>query len=65
MAKTVNQVLKKIPDKGTTTLTFTNREGVIYIVTRGANAYYLYEKIDSGYKYLKSRAKGPCFPECF
>ncbi len=65
MAKTINQTLKEIPKKETTTLTFTNREGVIYIVTRGADAYYLYEKIDSGYKFLKSRSKDPCFPECY
>lgn len=65
MAKTINQILKKIPDKERTTLTFITREGKEYIVTRGKDAYYLYEHIGSGYKYLKSRAKDPCFPECY
>lgn len=65
MAKTVGQILKKISDKERITLTYTNRKGVIYIVAKGKDAYYLYQKIDNTYKYLKSRAKDPCFPECY
>lgn len=66
MPKKVNEKIKKLPKSEIVNLTFNNGSKV-YIVTRDNDRtnYYLYEKVDSGYKYLKSRKKDPCFPECY
>lgn len=65
MAKTVNQLFKKIPVKEIIMLTFDNLKGQTYIITKGKDAFYLYGKTETGYKYLKSRKKDPCFYECY
>lgn len=66
MAKRINELLKFIPKNETVCLTFDN-SNIVYIVVRANSdgCYYLYEKVPSGYKYMKSRKDDPCFPECY
>lgn len=66
MPKRINETFKNLPKSEIVNLTFDDGKK-IYIVTRDSDRtnYYLYEKISNGYKYLKSRKKDPCFPECY
>lgn len=61
-----DSVIKKIPKGETVRLTYINDKGKTYIVTVDRDRkYYLYEKLDKEYKYLKSRSNDPLFKECY
>lgn len=65
MSKKINEVLKEIPKNEIIILTFIGSESQKLIVTQGKEGFYLYQSTDAGYKFLKSRSKDPCFPECY
>lgn len=65
MPKKVNEVLKEIPKSEKITMTFIGESGQRLTVTQGKEGFCLYENTDAGYKFLKSRSKNPCFPECY
>lgn len=57
-----DSVIKKLPKGETVRLTYINDKGKTYIVTVDRDRkYYLYEKLDKEYKYLKD----PLFRECY
>ena len=59
-------VIKKLPKGEAVKLTYINDKGKTYIVTADRDKkYYLYEKLDKEYKYLKSRSNDPLFKECY
>lgn len=61
-----DSVIKKLPKGETVRLTYINDKGKTYIVTVDRDRkYYLYEKLDKEYKYLKSRGNDPLFKECY
>ena len=61
-----DSIIKKIPKGETARLTYINDKGKTYIVTVDRDRkYYLYEKLDKEYKYLKSRSNDPLFRECY
>lgn len=64
MAKKVDEILLKLPKSETINLTF-NNGSTTYVITRDNDTFYLYEKVEKGYVYRKSRKKDPCFPECY
>lgn len=65
MPKKINEVLKEIPKSEMVIMTFIGSSEQKLIVTRGKEGFYLYQSTDTGYKFLKSRSKDPCFPECY
>ena len=61
-----NSVIKKLPKGETAILTYINGKGKTFITTIDRDRkYYLYEKLDKEYKYLKSRSNDPLFKECY
>ena len=65
MPKKINEVLQEIPKSEKVTMTFIGESGQRLTVTQGKEGFYLYQNTDKGYKFLKSRSKDPCFPECY
>lgn len=65
MPKKINEELKEIPKSEKVTMTFIGAEGQKYTVTQGKDGFFLYQNIKQGYRFLKSRSKDPCFPECY
>lgn len=65
MPKKINEVLKEIPKSEMVIMTFIGSSEQKLIVTRGIEGFYLYQNTDKGYRFLKSRSKDPCFPECY
>lgn len=65
MPKKINEVLKEIPKSEKVIMTFIGSSEQKLIVTRGKEGFYLYQNTDKEYKFLKSRSKDPCFPECY
>lgn len=65
MPKKINEVLKEIPKSEMVIMTFIGSSEQKLIVTRGKEGFYLYQNTDKGYRFLKSRSKDPCFPECY
>lgn len=61
-----NSIIKKLPKGETVILTYVNSKGKTFITTIDRDRkYYLYEKLDKEYKYLKSRSNDPLFKECY
>lgn len=61
-----NSVIKKLPKGETAILTYVNGKRKTFITTIDRDRkYYLYEKLDKEYKYLKSRSNDPLFKECY
>lgn len=65
MPKKINEVLKEISKSEMVIMTFIGESGQRLTVTQGKEGFYLYQSTDTGYKFLKSRSKDPCFPECY
>ena len=65
MPKKINDVLKEIPKSEKVIMTCIDEAGQRLTVTQGTEGFYLYQNTDKGYKFLKSRSKDPCFPECY
>ena len=65
MPKKINDVLKEIPKSEKVIMTFIDEAGQRLTVTQGTEGFYLDQNTDKGYKFLKSRSKDPCFPECY
>lgn len=65
MPKKVNETLMSLPKSETVILTFDNGNKIYVVTLDKDNTNYLYEKIENGYIYRKSRKKDPCFPECY
>ena len=65
MPKKINEVFKEIPKSEMVIMTFIGESGQRLTVTQGKEGFYLYQNIDKGYRFLKSRSKDPCFQECY
>ncbi len=65
MPKKINEVLKEIPKSEKVIMTFVGSSGQKLTVAQGKEGFYLYQNTNKGYKFLKSRSKDPCFPECY
>ncbi len=61
-----NSIIKNLPKGETVILTYVNSKRKTFITTIDRDRkYYLYEKLDKEYKYLKSRSNDPLFKECY
>lgn len=65
MPKKINEVFKEISKSEMVIMTFIGESGQRLTVTQGKEGFYLYQYTDKGYRFLKSRSKDPCFPECY
>ena len=65
MPKKINDVLKEIPSSEKIIMTFIGSDDKKLIVTQSKDGFCLYQNTSDGYKFMKSRSKDPCFPECY
>lgn len=58
----IGDVVKKLPSKDKIILTYEHKFIITYSLS--ADIYSLYEIVDDGYRFLKTRKNNPLFSEC-